>query len=554
MAARDGPRQPRNLGVQYEQQCVREGTAPLKEVIDGLESLQLHLNVDRLSRPRWPPVIKCIQMGKMLKDISFKSSQCAELHLSDVGILRRRAVEQPVENLRHMLPVLCKAIVECLDSSKALKSLSLEFLQLNLREIDALAGGLARSPSLCTLSLAGCPITDRGLEVLCRSLKIATTIQCVDFSNCGITWHGVEFLTKVIQTQAVNRHAQAWAESLRYRYPDLDVMPGLRRLSLNRNPRIADRGANVLADALPDELWLKALDLQACGISNFGADSLVAMLKSNSSIVVLDLRGNHLIGKRKLQKILKKVYYNSGGGNTEFKWLPVKVGPEAVVKKSRRAVKPLGCGGVKGRACIRIARTPGVSLSNRLDTTVNGRGTSHNTISKRVGMTKEGMDVQRKFDNSAGSAKRSEASQSYRGQLQKEREAREKAERKVSEMQAEIRRLREENGQLSTALLEQGMPGAEESLLHSVESSLSKFHSFLDLLEDVGLGQLAAVAGLHRDDISSLLESATGGQGGTRQLAEEGSLTTREEPRRSNAALLPGPKVPVSTWSLLPGC
>ena len=54
------------------------------------------------------------------------------------------------------------------------------------------------------------------------------------------------------------------------------------------------------------------------------------------------------------------------------------------------------------------------------------------------------------------------------------------------QLQVEIRHLREENGQLSLALLEQGMMGAEDSLLQSVESSLRKFHSFLDLLEDVG--------------------------------------------------------------------
>uniref|UniRef100_A0A8C4R2E4 Uncharacterized protein n=1 Tax=Eptatretus burgeri TaxID=7764 RepID=A0A8C4R2E4_EPTBU len=200
MAAQDGPRQPRNLRAQYEHLCVREGTAPIQEVSDGLESLQLHVNVDRLRRPRWPPVIKCVQMGKTLTDISFKSTRCAEPRLSEVRTVRRRTVEQPEENLRHMLPVLCKAIAECLDSSQALISLRLEFLQLNLGEIGALAGGLAHSSSLHTLSLAGCPITNRGLEVLCRSLRIATTVQCVDFSSCGITSHGVELLTKVIQS------------------------------------------------------------------------------------------------------------------------------------------------------------------------------------------------------------------------------------------------------------------------------------------------------------------------------------------------------------------
>jgi hypothetical protein len=53
------------------------------------------------------------------------------------------------------------------------------------------------------------------------------------------------------------RHNEAWKDSLRYRKPELDRMSGLRRLTLNCNPMIGDQGAQLLADVLKDDLWVK---------------------------------------------------------------------------------------------------------------------------------------------------------------------------------------------------------------------------------------------------------------------------------------------------------
>ncbi len=51
------------------------------------------------------------------------------------------------------------------------------------------------------------------------------------------------------------RHQQK--ESLPYQNPMLDHMSGLRRVTLNRNPLIADRGATFLAEVIEADLWIK---------------------------------------------------------------------------------------------------------------------------------------------------------------------------------------------------------------------------------------------------------------------------------------------------------
>ncbi|KAF6040570.1 CEP78 [Bugula neritina] len=96
----------------------------------------------------------------------------------------------------------------------------------------------------------------------------------------------------IFMHQAIMRHSEAWKSSLRYRAPDLDCMPGLRRITLNRNPLLGDNGAKALADSLKDDLWLKAVDLQECGLTDVGAEHLLDALRLNSTILVLDIRGN----------------------------------------------------------------------------------------------------------------------------------------------------------------------------------------------------------------------------------------------------------------------
>ena len=47
-----------------------------------------------------------------------------------------------------------------------------------------------------------------------------------------------------------------------------------------------------------DDLWLKALDLQACGVTDRGALAILPLLHANHTLLVFDLRANPLIRAR----------------------------------------------------------------------------------------------------------------------------------------------------------------------------------------------------------------------------------------------------------------
>ena len=121
----------------------------------------------------------------------------------------------------------------------------------------------------------------------------------------------------------MKRHNEAWKDSLRYGRPDLDSMFGIRRITMNSNPLVCDSGVKSLAEAFKGDLWLKALDLQNCGVTTVGASYLLEGLKFNAMMHVLDVRLNANIDRDMLQKIMEQVMINSSGNNTEYEWMPL---------------------------------------------------------------------------------------------------------------------------------------------------------------------------------------------------------------------------------------
>lgn len=165
-------------------------------------------------------------------------------------------------------------------------------------------------------------------------MQSTSNLECLDLTTCHLTSLSAQTLADLIQSQAFKRHNDAWKDSLRYGRPDLDTMHGLRRLTLNRNPLLGDKGAEALAKALENDLWLKALDLQQCNITNKGAKEFLEKLSRNSCIYILDMRANDGVDKETMKQVMEQVVANGGiGGHKEFEWMEVLGGAEKGANK-----------------------------------------------------------------------------------------------------------------------------------------------------------------------------------------------------------------------------
>ncbi|NWX15649.1 CEP78 protein, partial [Aegotheles bennettii] len=547
----------------YEHLCALQGSVPLKAVKVNLTQGALDLIVDRIKAADWAPLLSAIRHNKTLTSIGIKSFH--QQGLGESGVERyktyfRRRI--PAIRSKDLTGQLCKAVKSCLNISDVLKNLELQGLLLRERDLILLTKGLATASSLEGVSLAHCPIGDGGLETICQSVKNSATIRYVNFTGCSLTWRGAEHIANVLKHQAMKRHGEAWAESLRYRKPDLDYMTGLRRITFNCNMLVGDRGASAFADCLGEDLWLKALDLQQCGISNEGAKSLLDALQTNTTLVVLDIRKNPLIGHIMVKNIIGRVLMNGNNANLEYKWLSSPSSKDALKTRPKKRTVVLGSGR-KGKATIRIGLMskksvipgkkntsvkdsyspkplpPGTKgflpwrtaerakrcrggavdyteeLPMKIQTgvpvkvTVESASTSESEDAEDLDDVIQHPDLAKSLDNiNLTKYERLQLElEECMGKLKEEQRARGKAEEQLMELEIENAKLRSQNTSLSELLHAQSVTNMileDEGVLGSIENSFQKFHAFLDLLKDAGLGQLAVLAGIDQSDFGLL--------------------------------------------------
>ncbi|NWT17624.1 CEP78 protein, partial [Vireo altiloquus] len=547
----------------YEHLCELQGSLPLKAVKANMTHDAIDLIVDHIKATDWAPLLNALRHSKTLTSIVIRSLHQHGLEESGVEryktYFRRRI---PATLSKDLTGQLCKAVRGCLSISDVLKNLELQGLLLRERDLALLTKGLASASSLESVSLAHCPIGDGGLETICQSIKNTANIRCVNFTACSLTWRGAEHIANVLKHQAIRRHGEAWAESLRYRRPDLEYMTGLRRITLNCNMLVGDRGASAFADCLGEDLWLKALDLQQCGISNEGARLLLDALQTNTTLVVLDIRKNPLIGHVLMKDIIDRVLKNGNNADSEYKWLISPSSKDALKTKPKKRTIVLGSGR-KGKATIRIglpskksvspgkknysvresyspkplapgtkgflpwrtaerakrSRGGAMDCAGKLPVKIQTGGPVKVTVeSASTSETEDTEDLESVIHQPdlTKSLDKIEVAQYQQLQmelekclekLKEEQKARVKAEEQLLETEIENARLRNINISLSELLHAQSITSMileDEGVLGSIENSFQKFHAFLDLLKDAGLGQLAALAGIDQSDFGML--------------------------------------------------
>uniref|UniRef100_A0A8C2JTA4 Centrosomal protein 78 n=1 Tax=Cyprinus carpio TaxID=7962 RepID=A0A8C2JTA4_CYPCA len=283
--------------------------------------------------------------------------------------------------------------------------------------------------------------------------------------------------SSVVKHQAMRRHSAAWVETLRYRKAEFEAMSGLRRITLNDNILIGDQGVTALSRELTEDLWVKAVDLQRCGISNEGARVLEQMLQSNSTLCVLDIRRNPLV-------LLDHLMLFSAGSRRS-----------SSVNSVWRPPRPGSVGYVPWRTAARQYQLT-IQCSSSLHTQVE--------------------------------------LEECRLRLAEERNNRLKTNSRLVELELENERLRSLNQSLSEAHLSASVL-EDERVLESIESSFQKFHAFLDLLKDAGLGQFASMAGIDQSDFGLLGHP----QLSSTERTHVGQENQRNEERRESLAVKP---------------
>lgn len=60
-----------------------------------------------------------------------------------------------------------------------------------------------------------------------------------------------------------------------------------------------------------------AVDLQECGLTDTGAEYILDALRLNSTVLVVDIRGNHMVNRGLVERIIQQVMINSDCKTTQ---------------------------------------------------------------------------------------------------------------------------------------------------------------------------------------------------------------------------------------------
>lgn len=302
--------------------CKQQRLRPLPVICVTLPN-SLDFTTDRVKMDDWGPILNSLSLDRSLRSISVRSRYQCRKPLEEINSedKARTMGKAPVVLSRYLLEWLSHSVAQCIRNSPALTNLELEGIPFPPDCLAVLCVGLSHTQTLRYLSLQRCYVGNSSCELLCRTVADVPSIRSLNLSYCDLTSKCGPALAAALSKQKLLLYHDTWKQSLRYQEPNLEAMPGLRRLTLNDNPQLGDAAAIELIEAIRDSLWLKALDMQRCGLSDKIVQELMELLDHNTTLNVLDVRQNANLNEEIVKIIIKRLEENNAVTKSEYRWL-----------------------------------------------------------------------------------------------------------------------------------------------------------------------------------------------------------------------------------------
>ncbi|KYN20315.1 PREDICTED: protein Cep78 homolog [Trachymyrmex cornetzi] len=312
----------RNFASCYMELCKQQRLRPLPVICVTLPH-NLDFTTDRIKIDDWRPILNSLSLDRSLKSISVHSRYQCRKPLEEINSEdKARAMgKAPVVLTRYLLEWLSQSIGQCVRNSPNLTHLELEGIPFPPDCIAVLCVGLSGTQTLHHLSLRRCYIGDNGCELICRTIADIRSVRSLNLSYCDLTPSSGSALASALSRQKLALYHDTWKQSLRYREPNFETMPGLRRLTLNDNPHLGNCAVMEMIEAIRDSLWMKALDLQHCGLTDQIGTDLMNLLDQNDTLTVLDVRKNVNLNDELATEVMRRLVKNDVEGKSEYKWM-----------------------------------------------------------------------------------------------------------------------------------------------------------------------------------------------------------------------------------------
>jgi len=258
-----------------------------------VEEKRLHILGDSIPLKDWKPILEALGEDRCLHCVIVKGRLALQKFDYEAETeVDTRQVKHPFLT-SYIIKSLFSSLKKCLSNSRCLTYLTLQKIPLKGDLLTTLCEVMKSSNTLQHLAIQITDMGNEGCEKLCRTLYDKSNLVTLDLSDCQIGSVGALHIAQLLNHQELTRNLESWKHNLRDRVTDDDCFPGLRRVTLNHNS-ILDSGLADLIHVLLDDKWIKAIDMQDCGITDSGAELVIKLLEENPLIVVFDIRKNDI--------------------------------------------------------------------------------------------------------------------------------------------------------------------------------------------------------------------------------------------------------------------
>ncbi|XP_055625954.1 protein Cep78 homolog [Toxorhynchites rutilus septentrionalis] len=272
---------------------------------------QLHKGVDlygdRFKETDWQLIADALIEDGSLEFLAIRLRKVYNDVLDNGYIRTDGNFDRPIILKKRLFTRLIEGLAHFLVNNQVVKVFVLEALPIQDVYMATLVDALQHNNSITELSLARSAIRDEGCETVCRAVMHLPRIESLNLSGCQLTVRGCRSIAELIKFQKIQRFAQSWQHSLRYRDVDMSKIQGLRNIMLNSNPDVGDEGLCELTEVLKDDEWIRQVHFRSCGLTDKGAKFLVDCLNMNKAIEKFDIRGNGDISNVACHEILVKL-------------------------------------------------------------------------------------------------------------------------------------------------------------------------------------------------------------------------------------------------------
>ncbi|XP_017476158.1 PREDICTED: protein Cep78 homolog [Rhagoletis zephyria] len=331
----------RSFHFRYLELCRAKNLTPLSDIrTKNNATSMLDFFGEKLGVTDWLLIIEALYYDQVLQTLSIRLRKTLGMVLEHLDTEKKARLfkQKPVVCTKFVFSGIVEAVSNCIEFNKNLRILNLEGLPLNDKYVESIAKALSSNESLKEISFQRSNIYDKGCEAICNTIKYLENVEKLNLSECELSTKGAEHVAAMIKIQKISRYTEGWKKSLRYRDVDPDSIPGLRSIALARNPQIGDDGVKAIVEILKEDVWVKVIDMENCGLTDRAANMILDCLEVNNYIIDFNVRGNAGISKflqRSIreqlgkededQKMLEGQMQHSAGGH----------GPNAQPKKNR---------------------------------------------------------------------------------------------------------------------------------------------------------------------------------------------------------------------------